>query len=127
MSIIAVPSVGKPVAKRHHKPRHLKKMAIGPFSQGCVELRYQADIDQFDALDDALIALQVEQGWDIFVAYFNERYHVAVTFIEGDASQQAVIDAVQGVITQVHGDVAELKVLAGDANYGDWDASYDAQ
>ncbi len=125
MSIITVPNVFTIEPKRHHKARHLKKFAIGPFAETCVELRFEAPIDQFDALDDALTELQNEHGWDLFIAYFNNRYHVAVNFFTGQEDQDAVIAKVKAVVIQGLGSEPAFTVLAGDANYGDWDASYE--
>ncbi len=39
MNIISVPEMAKPALKNHHKARHMKKMAIGPFAQTCAEIR----------------------------------------------------------------------------------------
>ncbi|MBY6107539.1 hypothetical protein KUW19_13775 [Ferrimonas balearica] len=124
MSIIAVPEQAKPAIKSHHKARHLKKFALGPFAETCVEFRFAQDIEQFDALDDALTALQFEQGWDLFIAYFNNQFHVAVTYYTEQSSVDAVVEAVSAVLTQIFGQAPELTILAGDANYGDWEGSY---
>lgn len=121
MNIITVPDMAKPIIKRHHKARHLKKMAIGPFSQTCAELRFSADIEKFEQVDDALIKCQ--QNWELFTAYFNEQYHVAINFLTAQEDLNAIIEMTQAVIVKELGDV-ELQVLVGDANYGDWDSCY---
>ncbi|MBY5993577.1 hypothetical protein [Ferrimonas balearica] len=124
MSIIAVPELAKPAIKSHHKARHLKKYALGPFAETCVEFRFAADIEKFDALDLALTELQIDQGWDLFIAYFNDRFHVAVSYYTEQSSVDAVVAAVTEVLSNTFGQAPELTVLAGDANYGDWDGSY---
>ncbi|GAA4894978.1 hypothetical protein [Ferrimonas pelagia] len=124
MSVIAVENVFTVEQKPHHKPRHLKKFAIGPFAQTCVEFRFEGDIEKFDGVDDALTELQNEHGWDLFIAYFNNRYHVAVNFFTEQEAQDKVIELVQGVVTTALGAQPDFTVLAGDANYGDWDSSY---
>ncbi|MDO6687209.1 MULTISPECIES: hypothetical protein [unclassified Agarivorans] len=123
MTLIAVPDLAKPEAKSHHKPRHLKKLAIGPFAQTCAEIRFIADIEKFDEVDAALAATQQQQGWDLFIAYFNEQYHVAINFFTEQAELEAVVAQANATIVEVLGNV-ELQVLAGDANYGDWDSCY---
>ncbi|MBY5922950.1 hypothetical protein [Ferrimonas balearica] len=124
MSIISVPEQAKPAVKSHHKARHLKKFALGPFAETCVEFRFSQDIEQFDALDEALTALQMEQGWDLFIAYFNNQFHVAVTYFTEQGEVEAVVAAVSDVLAKIFGQAPELTVLAGDANYGDWEGSY---
>lgn len=124
MSIIAVAEMAKPEIKSHHKPRHLKKFAVGPFAETCVEFRFAADLEKFDALDDALTAMQDEQGWELFVAYFNEKYHVAVSFFTDQESVDDAVATVTAILTETLGQAPELTVLAGDANYGLWDDSY---
>jgi len=121
MNIITVPTMAKPTIKSHHKARHLKKMAMGPFSLTCAEIRFSADIEKFDDVDDALIACQ--QNWELFIAYFNEQYHVAINFLTEEEDLDAILEIANAVIIKEVGDV-ELQVLAGDANYGDWDSCY---
>ena len=121
MNIINVPAMAKPVVKSHHKPRHMKKMAVGPFTQTCAELRFSGDIEKFDDVDDALIACQ--QNWELFTAYFNEQYHVAINFLTEQEDLDAMIEMANAVIVKELGTV-ELQVLVGDANYGDWDSCY---
>jgi len=123
MNIITVPEMAKPEVKNHHKARHMKKMAIGPFSQSCAEIRFSADIAQFDAVDDALIECQQQKGWDLFIAYFKDQYHVAVNFYTEQEEVTDVIAVAKAAIVKVLGDV-ELQILVGDANYGDWDSCY---
>lgn len=123
MNIITVPETIKPELKSHHKARHMKKMAIGSFAQTCVEIRFSADIERFEDIDDALIECQQQQGWDLFIAYFNDQYHVAINFFTEQADADEVIEMVDKVIAQEVGDV-ELQVLVGDANYADWDSCY---
>lgn len=123
MNIINVPEMAKPELKNHHKARHMKKMAIGPFSQTCAELRFSGDIEKFDQVDTALVECQQQQGWDLFIAYFNEQYHVAINFFTEQADVNAVIEVANAVIAKELGEV-ELQVLVGDANYGDWDSCY---
>jgi len=121
MNIITVPEMAKPAIKSHHKPRHLKKMAMGPFALTCAEIRFSADIEKFDEVDDALIACQ--QNWELFIAYFNEQYHVAINFLTEEEDLDTLLEMANTVITKEVGDV-ELQVLVGDANYGDWDSCY---
>ena len=121
MNIITVPEMAKPTIKSHHKARHMKKMAVGPFAQTCAELRFSGDIEKFENVDDALIACQ--QNWELFTAYFNEQYHVAINFLTAQEDLTAMIEMAQAVIEKELGDV-ELQVLVGDANYGDWDSCY---
>ncbi|WP_028115850.1 hypothetical protein [Ferrimonas senticii] len=123
MSVIAVPNVVELELKRHHKPRHQKKLGIGAYAETCVEFRFEGDIEKFDAVDDALTELQIDKGWDLFIAYFNNKYHVAVSFYTQQESQDDVIAAVTGVLNAQLGTVATT-ILAGDANYGDWNGSY---
>ena len=123
MNIITVPEMAKPAIKSHHKARHMKKMAVGPFAQTCAELRFSGDIEKFDDVDDALIACQ--QNWDLFTAYFNDQYHVAINFFTEQEDLNAMIEMAHAVIVKELGDV-ELQVLVGDANYGDWDSCYTA-
>jgi len=123
MNIINVPELAKPEVKSHHKARHMKKMAIGPFSLTCAEMRFSADIEKFDEVDNALMACQQQQGWDLFIAYFNDQYHVAINFFTEQQDADAVIKLASEVIAKELGDV-ELQVLVGDANYGDWDSCY---
>lgn len=123
MNIITVPEMAKPELKSHHKARHMKKMAIGPFAQTCAEIRFSADIEKFDQVDNALIQCQQQQGWDLFIAYFNGQYHVAIYFFTEQQDLNAVIETANAVIVNELGEV-ELQVLAGDANYGDWDSCY---
>ncbi len=124
MSIIVVPEQAKPAIKSHHKARHLKKFALGPFAETCVEFRFAQDIEQFDALDESLTALQMEQGWDLFIAYFNNQFHVAVTCYTEQSSVDEVVAAVSAELAKIFGQTPELTILAGDANYGDWEGSY---
>lgn len=121
MNIINVPEMAKPAIKSHHKARHMKKMAVGPFSQTCAEIRFSADIEKFEQVDDALIECQ--QNWDLFTAYFNEQYHVAINFYTEQEDLNAMIEMAYAVIVKEVGEV-ELQVLVGDANYGDWDSCY---
>lgn len=121
MNIINVPVIATPIVKSHHKARHLKKMAVGPFAQTCAELRFSADIEKFDQVDDALIACQ--QNWELFTAYFNEQYHVAINFLTEQEDLDAMLEMAKSVIVKEVGEV-ELQVLVGDANYGDWDSCY---
>ena len=121
MNIITVPETFKPIIKSHHKARHMKKMAIGPFSQTCVEFRFSADIEKFEQVDDALIDSQ--QNWDLFTAYFNEQYHVAINFFTEQEEVNAMIEIATAVIIKEVGDV-DFQILIGDANYGDWDSCY---
>ncbi|MGY5452754.1 hypothetical protein ACVFI8_17700 [Agarivorans sp. MS3-6] len=123
MTLITVPELAKPEVKSHHKARHLKKMAIGPFAQTCAEIRFVADIEKFDEVDAALVNTQQQQGWDLFIAYFNEQYHVAINFFTEQAELESVIETAKEAIVSVLGDT-ELQILAGDANYGDWDSCY---
>ncbi|GAB1622596.1 hypothetical protein AAOGI_26460 [Agarivorans albus] len=123
MTVISVPDLAKPQVKSHHKARHLKKMAIGPFAQTCAEIRFVADIEKFDEVDAELANTHQQQGWELFIAYFNEQYHVAINFFTEQAELDAVIELANAAIVKVLGDV-ELQVLAGDANYGDWDSCY---
>ena len=123
MNIINVPELAKPQLKSHHKARHMKKMAIGPFSQTCAEIRFTADIEKFDQVDNALLECQQQQGWDLFIAYFNEQYHVAINFFTEQEDVNAVIETANAVIAKELGKV-ELQILVGDANYGDWDSCY---
>lgn len=123
MSVIAVPLLAKPEVKSHHKARHQKKFGIGAYAETCVEFRFAGDIEKFDGLDDALTELQGTEGWDLFIAYFNDKYHVAVSFFTAQESQDDVIAKIQGVINAQLGSV-DATILAGDANYGDWDGSY---
>ncbi|RKF13759.1 hypothetical protein DBZ36_18480 [Alginatibacterium sediminis] len=124
MNVIQVPVLNQPEAKSHHKARHLKKMAIGPFAQTCIEVRFEADIEQFDSLDDALGQLQESQGWDLFVAYFNNQFHAAVYFYTEQATLDSILEPLMAVVTNKLGDI-EVSLLAGDANYGDWDSVYE--
>lgn len=121
MNIINVPEMATPILKSHHKKRHMKKMAIGPFAQTCAEIRFSADIEKFDDVDDAFIAC--EQNWELFTAYFNDQYHVAVNFMTDHEDLDTMLEIAQKVIVAEVGDV-ELQVLVGDANYGDWDSCY---
>tara|TARA_R110001583_G_scaffold115465_2_gene265961 strand:- start:3021 stop:3392 length:372 start_codon:yes stop_codon:yes gene_type:complete len=121
MNIITVPDMFKPTIKNHHKARHMKKMAIGPFSQTCVEFRFNADIEKFEQVDDALIESQ--QNWDLFTAYFNDQYHVAINFFTEQEELNTMIEVATAIIIKEIGDV-EFQILAGDANYGDWDSCY---
>jgi hypothetical protein len=121
MNIITVPEMEKPTIKSHHKARHMKKMAVGPFAQTCAEIRFSADIEKFDQVDDALIECQ--QNWDLFTAYFNEQYHVAINFFTDQEDLNAMIEIACAVIVKEVGDV-EFQILVGDANYGDWDSCY---
>ena len=123
MNIITVPEMAKPEVKNHHKARHLKKMAIGPFAQTCAEIRFSGDIEKFDQVDTALIECQQQQGWDLFIAYFNEQYHVAINFFTEQNDINTVIEMTNAIIVKELGEV-ELDVLVGDANYGDWDSCY---
>ena len=123
MNIITVPEMAKPELKTHHKARHMKKMAIGPFSQTCAEIRFSADIEKFDQVDTALIECQQQQGWDLFIAYFNEQYHVAINFFTEQEDVNTVIKMANEIIVKELGEV-EMQVLVGDANYGDWDSCY---
>ncbi|WP_298444107.1 hypothetical protein [uncultured Ferrimonas sp.] len=123
MSVIAVPLLAKPELKSHHKARHQKKYGIGAYAEICVEFRFEGDIEKFDALDDALTELQGTEGWDLFIAYFNNKYHVAVSFFSAQESQDDVMAKIQGVVKAQLGDV-DATILVGDANYGDWDSSY---
>ena len=123
MNIITVPEMAKPEVKSHHKARHMKKMAIGPFAQTCAEIRFSADIEKFDDVDAALAQCQQQQGWDLFIAYFNEQYHVAINFFTEQEDLNAVLEIAAAVITKELGDI-ELQALVGDANYGDWDSCY---
>ena len=123
MNIINVPEMAKPEVKSHHKARHMKKMAIGPFAQTCAEIRFSADIEKFDQVDEALAECQQQQGWDLFIAYFNEQYHVAINFFTEQQDVNAVIEIANAIIVKQVGEV-ELQVLVGDANYGDWDSCY---
>ena len=123
MNIISVPEMAKPELKRHHKARHMKKMAIGPFAQTCAEIRFSADIEKFDQVDTALVQCQQQQGWDLFIAYFNEQYHVAINFFTEQEDVNTVIEMANAIIVKELGNV-ELQVLVGDANYGDWDSCY---
>ncbi|QIZ77620.1 hypothetical protein [Ferrimonas lipolytica] len=123
MSVTAVPLLAKPELKSHHKARHQKKYGIGAYAETCVEFRFEADIEKFDDLDDALTELQGTEGWDLFIAFFSKKYHVAVSFYTAQESQDEVIAKIQGVIKAQLGEVATT-ILAGDANYGDWDGSY---
>jgi len=121
MNIITVPELAKPIVKSHHKARHMKKMAMGPFSETCAELRFSGDIEKFDQVDDALIACQ--QNWALFTAYFNNQYHVAINFLTEQEDLMAMIEIAQTAIVKELGEV-ELQILVGDANYGDWDSCY---
>jgi len=121
MNIITVPEMAKPIIKSHHKARHMKKMAVGPFSETCAELRFSGDIEKFDQVDDALIESQ--QNWELFTAYFNDQYHVAINFLTEQEDVNAMIEMAQAVIVKELGEI-ELQVLVGDANYGDWDSCY---
>lgn len=121
MNIISVPALANPIVKAHHKRRHLKKMAVGPFAQTCAEMRFSADIEKFDHVDDALIDCQ--QNWELFIAYFNEQYHVAINFLTEEESLETLLDLAKTVIEKEVGPI-ELQVLVGDANYGDWDSCY---
>ncbi len=123
MAVITVPFVVQPELKPHHKARHQKKLGIGAYAETCVEFRFAGDIDKFDAVDDALTDLQGTEGWDLFIAYFNEQYHVAVSFFTLQESQDEVISKVLGAVNSQLGDV-DATILVGDANYGDWDSSY---
>ena len=125
MNIITVPEMAKPALKNHHKARHMKKMAIGPFAQTCAEIRFSADIEKFDQVDNALIACQQQQGWDLFIAYFNEQYHVAINFLSEQETVDSVLEIANAVLVKELGEL-ELQVLVGDANYGDWDSCYTA-
>lgn len=125
MNIISVPEMAKPAVKSHHKARHMKKMAIGPFSQTCAEIRFSGDIEKFDQVDNALLECQQQQGWDLFIAYFNEQYHVAIYFFTEQQDADAAIEIANAIIAKELGEV-ELQVLVGDANYGDWDSCYTA-
>ncbi|GGB00564.1 hypothetical protein [Agarivorans gilvus] len=123
MQIISVPDMAKPEVKRHHKARHLKKMAIGPYAQSCAELRFTADIEKFDELDAALANSQQQQSWELFIAYFNQQYHVAINYLTEQAELDEVLQQAQATIEACLGKV-DIQVLAGDANYGDWDSCY---
>ncbi|HEY5715619.1 MAG TPA: hypothetical protein VIS54_04340 [Psychromonas sp.] len=123
MNIITVPEMAKPELKNHHKARHMKKMAIGPFAQTCAEIRFSGDIEKFDQVDTALIECQQQQGWDLFLAYFNEQYHVAINFFTEQEDVNAVLEMTNAILVKELGGV-ELQVLVGDANYGDWDSCY---
>jgi hypothetical protein len=125
MNIISVPEMAKPALKNHHKARHMKKMAIGPFAQTCAEIRFSADIEKFDQVDNALIECQQQQGWDLFIAYFNEQYHVAINFFTEQEEVDTVLEMANAVLVKELGEL-ELQVLVGDANYGDWDSCYTA-
>ena len=125
MDIINVPELAKPVVKSHHKARHMKKMAIGPFSLTCAEIRFSADVEKFDDVDNALMECQQQQGWELFIAYFNDQYHVAINFFTEQQDINAVLEVASTVIAKQVGDI-ELQVLVGDANYGDWDSCYAA-
>ncbi len=123
MQIITVPDLAKPEVKRHHKARHLKKMAIGPYAQSCAELRFAADIEKFDELDAALANSQQQQTRELFIAYFNQQYHVAINYLSEQAELDEVLRQAQTTIEACLGKVA-IQVLTGDANYGDWDSCY---
>jgi hypothetical protein len=121
MDIITVPELQKPTIKNHHKARHMKKMAVGPFSVTCAEIRFSADIEKFDQVDSALIECQ--QNWELFIAYFNDQYHVAINFLTEQEDLNDLLALANAVITKEVGEV-DLQVLVGDANYGDWDSCY---
>jgi hypothetical protein len=121
MNIITVPEMAKPTIKSHHKARHIKKMGLGPFAQTCAEIRFSSDIEKFEQVDDALIECQ--QNWDLFTAYFNKQYHVAIYFFTEQEDLNALLTIADTVIAKEVGEV-ELQVLVGDANYGDWDSCY---
>ena len=121
MNIISVPEMAIPTIKSHHKARHLKKMAVGPFAQTCAEIRFSADIEKFEQVDDALIESQ--QNWDLFTAYFNDQYHIAIYFSTDQEDLDELLTLANTIIVAEVGDV-ELQVLVGDANYGDWDSCY---
>jgi len=123
MNIITIPETIKPELKSHHKARHMKKMAIGSFAQTCIEIRFDADIEKFDDVDSALIECQQQHGWDLFIAYFNDQYHVAINFFTEQADVNEVIEMMNDIIAKELGDV-ELQILVGDANYADWDSCY---
>jgi len=121
MNIINVPELEKPEIKNHHKARHMKKMVVGPFSVTCAEIRFSADIEKFDQVDSALIECQ--QNWELFIAYFNDQYHVAINFLTEQEDLNDLLALANAVITKEVGEV-DLQVLVGDANYGDWDSCY---
>lgn len=121
MNITIVPELAKPSIKSHHKARHMKKMAIGPFSQTCAEIRFSGDIEKFDLVDTALI--ESNQNWDLFIAYFNDQYHVAIYFFTEQEDADALLTLANDIIVKELGTV-ELQILMGDASYGDWDSCY---
>ncbi|WP_372870006.1 hypothetical protein [Shewanella sp.] len=123
MTVIAVPELERPQIKSHHKPRHLKKLALGPWAETCIEFRFEADEEKFEQLDEVLASQELENGWDLLIAFYNERYHVSVSFFSGQGSVADVANSVAESIRKVFGDLP-LTIYAGDANYGDWDTTY---
>ncbi|WP_026973009.1 hypothetical protein [Aliagarivorans marinus] len=119
MEIISIPNYFKPEVKRHHKHRHMKKMAIGPYAVDCLELRFAADVERFEELDDALVTLEADNGWDIFHAYFDNQDHVAVSYFADLEERDQVLSKVKAVVEGFF-PLDEAKVYHGDANYGDW-------
>ncbi|TKB51505.1 hypothetical protein FCL40_02825 [Ferrimonas sediminicola] len=124
MNIIPVAEFAKPEVKRHHKPRHLKKMGIGEFASTCIHIRFAADLEQFDKLDDAVFAA-ANDNVGTFLAYFNNQYHVAIHFYTKDAKVEQEAARLAGIIEAALGSKPELTIYAGDENYGDWDATFE--
>ncbi|MEH6451678.1 MAG: hypothetical protein V7782_01430 [Psychromonas sp.] len=122
MNIITVAEIAKPIIKSHHKARHMKKMAVGPFAQTCAEFRFSADIEKFEQVDEAL--MECQQNWDLFTAYFNDQYHIAINFFTDQEDLNAMLEVAHTAIVKQVGDV-ELQVLVGDANYSDWASCYE--
>ncbi|WP_163935127.1 hypothetical protein [Paraferrimonas sp. SM1919] len=123
MSIINVESPYTPEVKSHHKPRHLKKLAIGEFREDCLEIRFEGDIEQFEAFDNDLVELQQQQGYGLFIAYFGNRYHLALNYYQQQHQPQDVLSNTKAVINKYFPN-AELSCYCGDAHYGDWNSAY---
>ncbi|SDI63528.1 hypothetical protein SAMN04488540_102282 [Ferrimonas sediminum] len=123
MKITAVAEFPKPEVKRHHKPRHLKKLAIGEFASTCVHIRFDGDIALFEKLDEAVFNA-ANDTVGTFLAYFNNQYHVAIHFFTAEASIEEQAARIAALIEETLGSKPELTIFAGDENYGDWDATF---
>ncbi len=72
----------------------------------------QCGYEKFDQVDNALIECQQQQGWDLFIAYFNEQYHVAINFFTEQEEVDTVLEMANAVLVNELGKL-ELQVLVG--------------
>ncbi|TKB56687.1 hypothetical protein [Ferrimonas aestuarii] len=124
MKITPVAEFAKPEIKAHHKPRHLKKMAIGEFASTCIHIRFEADINEFDKLDEAVFNA-ANDTVGTFLAFFNNQYHIAIHFFTAEAEIETEAKRIADIVTATLGSTPEVTIFAGDENYGDWDATFE--